>query len=607
MVGKWDDSLISRIQQANDIVEVISEYLSLDKRGKEYVGLCPFHTDHRPSMYVSPVKQIFKCFACGAGGDVLKFVQMKEGLSFTQSVERLAQRAGIALPAFNARADGAMKSSLDPAILAKINVWAMRHWTANLWDTAKGDAARQYIEKRKISQDTARKWGLGVALDSWDDLIRRAAQDKITEKTLVEAGLAVRRDGESGCYDKFRNRLMFPISDVTGRVVGFGGRTLGNDPAKYMNSPATALFDKGQLLYGLRQGRDAIVKSKCAVVVEGYTDVMMSHQHGVENVVAALGTSLTAEHAKVLRRYAERIVLVFDSDVAGRAAANRAMEVCLTGKVDIRLAFVPAGKDPCDFVLEAGPKAFEAVIDAAEDVLTFKWKQLAEELNSQNTLAGRTETVQQFLKIVAMAIQAGHVDSLSLAMLIGRLSTLLQTPKARIDEELQKLLSKMPAAAPSEKEAAQTGAEAKDAPRTAADRARYEILEVLLHKPSLYAAAAGRIRTDDFAAGTPLREIADALLGLLAAGQEPSLAQVYGRVESPQAAALLTEMADAGVQKGDAKTRLDDSLRAMELHRHKQEIEAFKERLADDPTDTLRQIQERLKQQKGNLRNAGLM
>ncbi len=606
MVGKWDDSLISRIQQANDIVELISEYLSLDKRGKEYVGLCPFHTDHRPSMYVSPVKQIFKCFACGAGGDVLKFVQMKEGLSFTQSVERLAHRAGINLPAFKPRRDGQISGSLEPAVLARLNAWAMRHWTANLWDDVKGTAARQYIEKRRIGQDTARKWGLGLAMDSWDDLIRRAAQDKITEKMLVEAGLAVRRDSENGCYDKFRNRLMFPIADTTGRVVGFGGRTLGDDPAKYMNSPATALFDKSQLLYGLRQGRDAIVKSKCAVVVEGYTDVMMAHQHGVENVVAALGTSLTAEHAKVLRRYAERIVLVFDSDVAGRAAANRAMEVCLTGKIDIRLAFVPAGKDPCDFVIEAGPQAFEAVIDAAEDVLTFKWKQLAEELNSQNTLAGRTETVQQFLKVVALAIQAGHVDSLSLAMLIGRLSTLLQTPKARIDEELQKLLAKKPAAA-APKETGKTDAQTPNAPLTAAAMAQREILEVLLHMPSLYAAAAGRIRMDDFAVDTPLHEIADALLGLLSAGQEPSLAQMYGRIESPQAAALLTEMADAGGQKGDAQKRLDDSLTAMEQFRHKQDMEAFKERLADDQTDTLRQIQERLKQQKGNLRNAGLI
>lgn len=606
MAGKWDDSLISRIQQANDIVEVISEYLSLDKRGKEYVGLCPFHTDHRPSMYVSPVKQIFKCFACSAGGDVLKFVQMKENLSFTQAVERLATRAGIALPAFKPRPDGAPKSSLEPAVLAKINAWAMRHWTANLWDEAKGAAAREYVQKRKITEDTARKWGLGFALDSWEDLIRKAAQDKITEKMLVEAGLAVMREGENGSYDKFRNRLMFPIADVTGRVVGFGGRTLGQDPAKYMNSPATALFDKSQLLYGLRQGRDAIVKAGRAVVVEGYTDVMMSHQHGVETVVAALGTSLTAEHARVLRRYAERIVLVFDSDVAGRAAANRAMEVCLTGKIDIRLAFVPAGKDPCDFVMEAGPQAFEAVIEAAEDVLSFKWRHLTEELNSQNTLAGRTETVQQFLNVVALAIQAGHVDSLSLAMLVGRLSSLLQTPKARIDEELQKLLAKKPAAA-TYRESATTESETSDTPSTAADKARYEILEVLLHTPSLYAALAGRMTAADFGPAGPMREIAESLLPMLAAGQEPSLAQVYGRIESPQAAVLLTEMADAGSQKGTAQKRLDDSLAVLVQADHKLDMEAFKERLSDGQTDTLMQIQERLKQQKGNLRNAGLI
>ncbi|HDS84772.1 MAG TPA: DNA primase, partial [Phycisphaerales bacterium] len=202
MVSKWDDSLISSVQQANDIVDIISEYLSLTKRGKEFVGLCPFHADHRPSMYVSPAKQIFKCFACGAGGDVLKFVQMKENLTFVQAVERLAQRAGIALPAFRSRQTERHEGTLSPAELAKINAWAMKHWTANLWNETKGAAARQYLAQRRISEDTARTWMLGLALDSWDDLLRKAAQDKIPEKTLIEAGLAVPREAAGGCYDK---------------------------------------------------------------------------------------------------------------------------------------------------------------------------------------------------------------------------------------------------------------------------------------------------------------------------------------------------------------------------------------------------------------------
>ena len=605
MVSKWDDNLISRIQQANDIVEVVSEYMSLDKRGKEFIGLCPFHTDHRPSMYVSPVKQIFKCFACGAGGDVLKFVQMKENLTFVQTVERLARRAGIALPAFKPQHQGEKKGTLDADTLAKINAWVTKHWVANLWHETKGAAARQYLAQRKLTEETARKWGLGFALDDWSDLCQKAAQDKISEKALVEAGLAVRREESGGCYDKFRNRLMFPIADVTGRVVGFGGRTLGQDPAKYMNSPATVLFDKSQQLYGLRQARDSIVKAGRAVVVEGYMDVLMAHQHGVSTVVAALGTSLTPEHAKVLRRFAERIVLIFDSDTAGRAAANRALEVCLTGRVDVRLAFVSAGKDPCDYVSEAGPEAFEAVIESAEDVLSFKWKHFAEELAGQDSLAKRTEAVQQFLKTVAMAVQAGRVDSLSLAMLVGKLSGLLGAPKSRIDEELQKLLKQRPSAEP-KKEPSGQAVEIASEPESAVSAARREILEVLVCEPGLYATVFGRIKVEDFGLQGPLREIAEVVLPFLDAGDEPQLARLYGHIESPQTAILLTEIFSVGSGKGNGSVRLEDSLRVLERERHRQDIEVHKGCLTDEATEALRQIDGRLRQQKGNLRIGGL-
>ncbi len=605
MVGKWDDSLISRVQQANEIVDVVSEYLSLDKRGKEYVGLCPFHTDHRPSMYVTPVKQIFKCFACGAGGDVIKFVQMKENLSFVQAIERLAGRAGIALPTFRPErrsGDQAQENTLSAAELAKINAWAMKHWAGNLWDPSKGAAARQYLAQRNITEQTARTWGLGLALDRWDDLTAVAQQNNISQDTLVAAGLAVRRDNTPGCYDKFRNRLMFPIADVTGRVAGFGGRTLGQDPAKYMNSPATALFDKSQLLYGLRQGRQDIVKAGRAVVVEGYTDVLMAHQYGLPTVIAALGTSLTAEHAKVLRRYGDRIVLVFDSDVAGRAAAGRAMEVCLTGKVDVRLAFVPNGKDPCDFLIEAGSEAFEAIIDAAEDVLSFKWNQLAEQLDGQDSLPKRTEAVQQFLRTVASAIQAGQVDSLALAVLIGRLSALLQTPKSRIDEQLRQLLKQKSPQGRTKEQPAKQG----EPQETRDNAARREILEVLIQEPGLYANVFGRLCVDDFGDLGPLREIAEAMLPCLDAGDEMDPTRLFRQIESTDAAAIVTEMTAGTVPKGVACRRLEDSLSVLEQRRHRQQIDAHKQHLTDEATDVLQSIYGCLKRQKGNPRCGGL-
>ena len=217
----------------------------------------------------------------------------------------------------------------------------------------------------------AKKWGLGLACDSWDSLLNAASKAKIPTRLLEQAGLIVPKEGGT-FYDKFRNRLMFPIWDVTDRVIAFGGRTLGNDPAKYMNSPATALFDKSNSLYGLNFARHSIVSSGMAVVVEGYTDCMMPHQFGCENVVATLGTSLTAGHARLLRRYANKIVLIFDSDVAGTEAANRALEIFLAERIDIRIASVPQGKDPCDFVLAAGKEGFEEVISNAVDVMEYK-------------------------------------------------------------------------------------------------------------------------------------------------------------------------------------------------------------------------------------------
>jgi len=390
LTGKWDYSVITRVQQANDITEVISEHLKLEKKGKEMVGLCPFHTDHKPSLYVNPSKQIFKCFACGAGGDVLKFVQMKENLTFPQAIERLAQRVGIHLEPVRHRGEDQQGSGLDSGKLAKINAWALNQWITNLWDEQKGAGARDYLDQRRITTESARAWQLGLAVDAWDDLVTKASEKKAPVTALVQAGLAVEKE-RAGGYDKFRNRLMFPIIDVTNRIIGFGGRTLGDDPAKYMNSPATVLFDKSHSLYGINQARQAITDSGTAVVAEGYTDVIMAHQFGVRNVVAALGTSLTDGHARILKRYAKRIVLLFDSDIAGKSAANRALEVCLAEKVDVRLAFVPEGKDPCEFLLEAGADAFKAVIYRAEDVLEFKWKNLEEQLQQGENLADRTE------------------------------------------------------------------------------------------------------------------------------------------------------------------------------------------------------------------------
>lgn len=599
MAGKWDYSLISRIQQASDIVDVISEHMNLEKKGKEMVGLCPFHTDHRPSLFVSPAKQIFKCFACGAGGDVIKFVQMKENLTFPQAVQRLANRAGISIDPIRTQRSGNNVEELDTATLANMNSWALKHWMHNLWDAERGTETRKYIKSRGLTEQTAKKWQLGLAADAWDDLTSKAARDKRSAQRLIQAGLGVEKDSGS-CYDKFRNRLMFPIVDATGRVIGFGGRTLGDDPAKYMNSPATALFDKSQALYGLYQARRAITETETAIVVEGYTDVMMAHQCGIDNVVAALGTSFTSGHANILRRYAKHIVLVFDSDVAGKAAANRALEVCLEHKVNVRLAFVPEGKDPCDYLLEAGPVAFRNVIESAEDVLEFKWKVLNEQLQSGQNLSDRTEAVRQFLQVAAAAFEARSMDSVSRAVVVSRLSELMGVSSSYIEREIADI----------QKQRHRNGRQAENNDRVSdrsqdlISKARCEILETLIAVPNSFPQVAKRLSVNDFGPDDSIKELARILFELLAEDNVMNISKLYGRIESTQTAKLLTELQKTAEQKQDLKEQLEGALKVIEKQRLNIRVQTIENQHDNDKE--LKTMLRKIAQNGPNLRSAGL-
>lgn len=588
MTGKWDYNQITRIQQANDIVDVIAEHLSLEKRGKELVGLCPFHTDHRPSMYVNPTKQIFKCFACGSGGDVLKFVQMKENLSFPQAIERLAKRAGIDIqPAGDRKSKG--QNELDANFLAKLNTWAMNLWIANLNDKEAGVAAREYLKRRNISEESIRQWRLGFAVDAWDDLTKKAMANRGTAEVLTKAGLAVDKQ-QGGCYDKFRNRLMFPIQDVTGRIIGFGGRTLGDDPAKYMNSPATVLFDKSQSLYGLYQAREAITQTGTVVIVEGYTDVMMAHQFGITNVVATLGTSLTGGHAHTLRRYAKRIVLIFDSDVAGKAAADRAVDLCLTEQVDIKVAFVPQEKDPCEFLLETGTQAFQDVIDSAQDVLEFKWKMFEERLGQSQNLADRTAAVKQFLQIVTVAFESGRMDSITQKVIMSRLAELLGIQPSQVAEEIAKIRQfkkRKENAVPAETH--QKPVEGSELVR----QAQQHILESLLLRPELFKNIKDAVDIRGFHADVRIHEISEVLADMFEQETQPALSLLYGCIESPETSKRLTELYESAERKKNLEQQLRESIKTLEHQQILQQMETLKQGLGEK--DGFVQIMELMK------------
>ncbi len=569
MAGMFDQAAISRVQQANDIVDVISEHVSLKKKGREMVGICPFHQDHRPSMFVSSSKQLFKCFACGAGGDVLKFIQMRESLTFPQAVERLAERAGIQLkPVRSARPQGGggPNGGINPNILAKLNAWAGKFFQSSLADPQRGQVARDYLAGRQISPESIEAWRIGAAPNMADALVRAAAEKGIPARLLPQGGFAT-----GAGQDKFVNRLMFPITDVTGRFIAFGGRTLSDAGAKYINSPTTPLFDKSNTLYGLEQARLEIVSGGTAVVVEGYTDVIMAHQFGCRNVVATLGTSFTTGHGRMLRRYAKRVVLVYDGDVAGMEAANRALEVCLSQRLDIKLGFVPKGQDPCDFLLTGGKEAFDRIVEDATDVLQFKWDRLQTAFESDDSLASRRTVLNDFLQAVATGLASNNLPLVDSGLIVNRLSKIIGLTAREISADLSKRMSRVSNAAQDRDDRLGTDEEIDWGSGLYA-AAQREVLEVLINEPGLFHDRRAQISEALFDVPI-LRQVAGVLLDVLRSDEDFSVGALLARTESVTLAKCLVELQTVGEEKGKYAFRLSDALGVLCRRHQRSEIE----------------------------------
>ena len=365
--------IFTQVREATDIVEIISEHIALRRSGKEFVGLCPFHDDRRPSMRVVPQKQIFWCFVCATGGDVFKFVMNYHKMTAGEALRYLAQRRGIKLPELPARGGrgGGPDAAQQREQITITNNWACDFFEHQLRSPA-GRAGLEYFRQRGLTDATMQQFRLGMSPDKWTGLCDAAGRTGVTPEQLEAAGL-IKKRADGSPYDAFRNRVMFPIEDATNRVIAFGGRVLEEkrDPegniveAKYLNSPETRVFTKSESLYGLNHAKAAIIKSNQAVIVEGYMDVIACHQAGISNVVATLGTALTSQHARILRRFCQSIVLLFDSDDAGYRAADRAMEIFVGQPLDVKIASVPNGKDPCDFCMSHGGEAFAQVMAGA--------------------------------------------------------------------------------------------------------------------------------------------------------------------------------------------------------------------------------------------------
>ncbi len=361
------EETIADVLRRPDIVQVIGGYLPLKAAGRTFKALCPFHTEKTPSFVVNPERQIFHCFGCGEGGDAIAFLVKHERLTFLEAVRYLAQQAGVALPA-SGRSDP--DQGQGRLALLEIHREALGHFRENLRG-AEGAPAREYLAGRGLGPALVDRFQFGYALARWDGLLRALKKRGYPEKLLETAGLIVPRQGGTGYYDRFRHRLMLPIWDVAGHVIGFGGRALEAQEVKYLNSPETPLYRKGTHLYGLNLATRAIRERNMAIVVEGYFDALMLHAHGFEHAVATLGTALTTEQARLLGRYTSRVTLLFDPDAAGIGAARRNLEHLINVDLDWRVVVLPGGLDPDAFVRANGAAAFTAALESAQDLVTF--------------------------------------------------------------------------------------------------------------------------------------------------------------------------------------------------------------------------------------------
>jgi len=585
------DDVKERVREAVDIVDVVGSYISLRRQGKAMAGLCPWHEDSRPSLQVNPERQTYRCWVCDVGGDVFSFVMRMEKVEFREALEQLADRAGITLP----RGRGLPADDKGP--LRAVLDWAADRFRDCLRSAPEAAAARDYLRGRGLSQPTIDRFQLGFAPPSWDWLLRQSSAAGIGRDGLVRAGLAVEREDRSGHYDRFRGRVIFPIRDPQGRCVAFGGRVLPGerpDAAKYINSPETPLFSKSSMLYGLDTAREAMAQSRRAVVVEGYTDCLAARQAGIGDVVAVLGTALGERHAKLLRRYADRIILVLDGDDAGRRRANEVLEVLLAEPVDVRIARMPSGVDPCDLILESGRDAFEAVVASACDPLDYRLDEvlagLAPDAGDDAALASVESVLAALAAAASGSALAPSQRRLREDQVLGRLERRFGLSRAVLRSRLGELRSAKSPGPP----ALDSASDPRPPRLPAWDR---EVLEVLVGVPDSIGLIAGEVTPGDLE--TPAgRTVVEAAHRLHAAGRPVALSTLLMELVDPALQSLLVAVDEEGAARGglDPLDRVHHFTDALRRRSAERQAHASARRLKTtrldgrDETDLLEQL-----------------
>jgi DNA primase len=587
------EDTVTAIKQAVDLVTLVGEYLPLHRAGSKFKALCPFHDDHNPSLEINPERQSFKCWACGAGGDIFDFVQRHERVDFPEALRMLAERAGIPLRSPRQAPAPDVPSRAD---LLAASAWAEAQFSAAL---AHATDALDYLHSRGIGPQAITRFRLGFAPDQRDWLLVRSRRDGIPARLLEQLGMITRPADGGPPRDRFRGRLIFPIHDWQGRPIAFGGRLLPSvearwaesdfKTAKYINSPEHPLFQKRRALYATHLAREAARAAGQIAVVEGYTDVIAAHQAGLAAVVGTLGTALGDDHIRLLRRLADRVILVFDGDQAGQSAAERALEIFLGHEIDVRVLTLPPGLDPCDFLVQHGAGPFRDLLQTAADPLDFAFERAAQRFRLESA-EGTRQAAEWLLGLLARIPRISRVGlELKLAKSLDTLADRLGLPIETLQRRLRDVRRPRPTPV-SDPSPPPHGTDATPIDPSSLDPLDRELVRLLLTDPTLVSRVRFQISPDDLTS-PPLRQILSQCYALLDDQQTPSfdvLAPRLGPAERALAASLLagfdSQPTSNWVRTGQASDKLADNLAAYEQRRLARQLQAIRsQRLRLDP------------------------
>jgi DNA primase len=546
MANHFSPELLDRIRDANDIVDVIAEYVPLKKRGKYFVGLCPFHPEKEPSFTVTPDKQIFHCFGCGEGGNVFGFLMKHEKLPFQETVRLLAKRANIPLP--EKSFDKKREKLLDKLYYA--NQVANEYFHKSLYRERPGKVARKYLNKRGFSSQTGELFSLGFAPNDWEGLIGYAKNKGMETEVLNQAGLVVPRSESSGFYDRFRNRIIFPIFNLSGKIVGFGGRVLDDkDVPKYLNSPETPIYHKGKILYGLNLSKDEIRQSQSAILVEGYVDLISLFQAGIKNVVASSGTAFTPDQARLLSRYAEKVYLFFDADSAGQSAVFRSVDLLFSEGIEVFVVSLKAGEDPDSFLREFGVEAAKEKIRKAKTYLDFKYESLEKDFE-------QLSLKEQEVVIFDLAETAGKItDEIRRNLFVKKVAQIFKINETSVSKLIEKKTSSVVRRRSS---AATITASKSPSSLSRQEEIERGLLRILMEDGKLLKLTGGKLRPDDFSTS-----VHKEIFQLLKSEKKASPAGLLDKTEEESTKELIIQIASKDLGTAELSIQLNDHLAAL--------------------------------------------